>query len=77
MLNYIIAFCALFCIDVLYTYYLTAIEQKHALKASFWAMVVFVVASNVIIEYTKNPNLIIPAALGTFCGTFVGVKMNK
>jgi uncharacterized protein YebE (UPF0316 family) len=77
MLDYILAFCTLFCIDVIYTHYITSVEQKQALRASFWAMVVFVLASNVIIEYTKNPALIIPAAVGTFCGTFVGVKINK
>jgi len=38
-----------------------------------WAVVVFLLACVAVINYTTNHWLLIPAALGAFCGTYVGM----
>jgi uncharacterized membrane protein YfcA len=42
-----------------------------------WAAVVFLIACVAVINYTTNYWLLIPAAAGAFCGTWVGMKLRK
>jgi hypothetical protein len=77
MTEYIVTFFALFFTDVFYTYYLRAVNNNEVLKSSLWAVVVFVIAAIAVVNYTTNHWLLIPAALGAFCGTFVGMKIRK
>jgi len=77
MTDYILAFIAMFLTDVFYTYYLKAVQSEQALRASTWATIIYIVAAFAIIEYNTNHLLLIPAALGAFCGTFVGMKIRK
>jgi uncharacterized protein YebE (UPF0316 family) len=77
MTDYVLAFIAMFLTDVFYTYYLKAVQGEQALKASSWATIIYIVAAFAIIEYNTNHLLLIPAALGAFCGTFVGMKIRK
>ena len=74
MLDYILAFCTLFCIDVFYSFYLKAVQRNKPLKSASWAAVVFTLSGMVVIQYTENHKLLIPAILGAFCGTYIGVK---
>jgi uncharacterized membrane protein YfcA len=73
----VISFFALFFTDVFYTYYLRSVQEEQALKASSWAVIVYTVASVAVINYTTNHWLLIPAGLGAFCGTYVGIKLRK
>jgi uncharacterized membrane protein YfcA len=77
MTEYIVTFFALFFTDVFYTYYLRAVNNNEVLKSSLWAVVVFVIAAIAVVNYTTDHWLLIPAALGAFCGTFVGMKIRK
>jgi uncharacterized protein YebE (UPF0316 family) len=77
MTDYVLAFLAMFLTDVFYTYYLKAVQDEQALRASSWATIIYIVAAFAIIEYNTDHLLLIPAALGAFCGTFVGMKIRK
>ena len=77
MIDYVLAFVAMFLTDVFYTYYLKAVQDEKALRASSWATIIYIVAAFAIIEYNTNHLLLFPAALGAFCGTFVGMKIRK
>jgi len=77
MIDYTLAFLAMFLTDVFYTYYLKAVQDEQALRASSWATIIYIVAAVAIIEYNTNHMLLIPAAVGAFCGTFVGMKLRK
>jgi uncharacterized protein YebE (UPF0316 family) len=77
MTDYVLAFIAMFLTDVFYTYYLKAVQGEQALKASSWATIIYIVAAFAIIEYNNNHMLLIPAGIGAFCGTFVGMKIRK
>jgi len=41
------------------------------------AVVVFLIASVAVINYTTDHWLLIPACLGAFCGTYVGIQFRK
>ena len=77
MLDFIITFFAVFFTDIFYTYYLKAVQEEQIVKASLWAVVVFVVACVAVINYTTNYWLLVPAGAGAFCGTYVGMILRQ
>ena len=77
MIEYITTFFALFFTDVFYTYYLRSVQNDEILKSSIWAVVVFLIASVAVINYTNDHIMLIPACLGAFFGTMVGMKLRK
>ena len=77
MLEYINTFFSLFFIDIFYTYYLKSVTDSKVIVASLWSIVITILGANVVISYTTDHMLLIPAAMGAFCGTFVGMKYNK
>lgn len=77
MLDYVVTFFAVFFTDIFYTYYLKAVQEEQTMKASLWAVIVFIVACVAVINYTTNYWLLIPAGVGAFCGTYVGMILRK
>lgn len=77
MIEYVVTFFAVFFTDIFYTYYLKAVQDSHKLKASVWAVVVFITACVAVINYTTNYWLLIPAGLGAFFGTYVGLVFRE
>jgi uncharacterized membrane protein YfcA len=77
MTEWILTFFALFFTDVFYTYYLRAVNENRVYASSIWAVIVFLIASVAVINYTTDHWLLIPACLGAFCGTFVGIKIRE
>ena len=77
MIDYVITFLAIFVLDIVYTQYLKNVNLDNAISASFWAMICYAMNSYAIINFTENKYLMIPAILGAFCGTYVGLKINK
>ena len=75
MWDYIFTFIAVFVLDLVYTHYLKHVANNHALGASFWSVGCYLLASVAVINYTNNHVLLIPAAVGAFFGTFVGMKI--
>ena len=77
MTDWLLTFFALFFTDILYTYYIKSVNERSALRASVLAVMVFLIASVAVIEYTTNHWLLIPACLGAFCGTYVSLKQRE
>ena len=77
MLEYVVTFFAVFFTDIFYTYYLRAVQEEQTIKASLWASIVFIVACVAVINSTTNYWLLIPAGVGAFCGTYVGMILRK
>jgi uncharacterized membrane protein YfcA len=72
--EYPAAFFAMFFTDVFNAYYIQAVQQTRAVKASVWATVLYILYASAIIGSAHNPWLLIPAAVGAFAGTYVGVR---
>jgi general stress protein CsbA len=77
MIDYVVTFFAVFFTDIFYTSYLKAVQEEQTMRASLWAVVVFLIASIAVINYTSNYWLLIPAGLGAFSGTYVGMILRK
>jgi hypothetical protein len=63
-------------LNALYVKYIAKEKNLHSASVSFF-MIIF--SGLVILEYTRNPLLIIPAAIGGFIGTLLSsyVKIKK
>ena len=77
MIDYAVTFFAVFFTDIFYTWYLRSVQEEQIVKASLWATVVFLVACIAVINYTTNYWLLIPAGLGAFSGTYVGMILRN
>jgi len=77
MTAYVVTFLAVFATDLLYVYFVKSIQQDQPLSAGLWSMVVTLTASIAVINYTEDHYAIIPALLGAFAGTWVGMKIKK
>lgn len=74
---YILTFVSVFLVNVLYTYFLKAVNQNKILTASVWATTINFIASIAVIEYINNHWLLIPSCLGSFLGTIAGMKIKN
>ena len=77
MFEYITTFFAIFLLDIVYTYYLRCVATNNVLGASFWSVACYILGSVAVINYTTNNWLMIPAVVGAFCGTYVGMIVKR
>lgn len=73
MLTYLITFLAIFVTDIIYVCFVNSIQNNKPLTASFWSAFVTFTASVAVINYTQDNMALIPALLGAFAGTYVGM----
>jgi uncharacterized membrane protein YfcA len=74
---YISTFLAVSLTDILYVYFLKSVQNNQPLSASLWSVVVTFTASIAVINYTEDHLALIPALLGAFFGTYLGMKWRK
>ena len=68
-------FLAVFAASVFFTCYLQTVRQDKPWLAGFWAALTTLTGSIAIISVLGNNILFIPAVLGSFVGTWLGVKI--
>jgi len=77
MWAYIFTFLSMFVTDIVYTQLLKSVQNDRPLASSIWASLITFLGGVAIINYTSNNMMIIPAVLGAFCGTYVGMKLHR
>jgi ABC-type Fe3+-siderophore transport system permease subunit len=77
VMSFIVTFIAVTVVDIFYTYYIKSVNDNKAEIAGFWGAVVWLFGSIAVIEYTSNHWLLIPACMGAFCGTWIGIKIRN
>ena len=77
MISYAVTFLAVFATDLIYVYFVKSIQQDQPLSAGLWSMVVTLTASIAVINYTEDHYALIPALLGAFAGTWLGMKIKN
>lgn len=76
MIEWIEIFTALVVIDVLHAIYTKQIQKDKPFHASLLATSIYLVNALAVISFVQDPWLLIPAGLGAFVGTYIGVKIN-
>lgn len=77
MTSYIVTFFAVFFTDIIYIYFVKSVQHDHPWKAAWWSMVVTLTASIAVINYTEDHWALIPALLGAFFGTYLGMRIEN
>lgn len=76
IVSWIEIFLGMVVIDLIYAIYTKQIQKDNAVFASFSATAIYIINALVVIGFVNNMWLIIPAGLGAFVGTYLGVKIN-
>ena len=76
MWAYIFTFVCMFVTDIVYTQLLKSVQNDKPFAASIWASAITFLGGVAIINYTNDNMMIIPAVLGAFAGTYVGMKFH-
>jgi hypothetical protein len=76
MWAYIFTFVCMFVTDIVYTQLLKSVQNDRPLASSIWASAITFLGGVAIINYTNDNMMIIPAVLGAFVGTYVGMKFH-
>ena len=74
---YIETFLLVFATDILYTYYVRAVNQDRAIIASLWSVLCTFTASIAVINYTENHWTLVASLMGAGFGTYVGMRFFK
>lgn len=77
IVNAFLAFASMFIVDFVNAIYIRHIQNDSAIQSAATSVFIFLVHSVAIIGYVGNNMLLIPAGLGAFFGTFLGVFVNK
>jgi len=62
--------------DIVYTLLMKSVQNDKPLAASIWASAITFLGGVAVINYTTNNMMIIPAVLGAFVGTYIGMKFH-
>lgn len=73
IMDWAVSFFALFFVDIGYVLYMQNVQKRKKIVASTFATLIFILNSVVIINFTQDKFLLIPAILGAFIGTYVGM----
>jgi hypothetical protein len=77
MITWAAILLAAFAASVFYTCYLKAISDHSPVLAGFWSMLITLLVSVIIINYSEDLSLLVPASLGTFLGTWLGIHIKE
>ena len=73
IMDWAVSFFALFFVDIGYVLYMQNVQKRKKIVASTFATLIFILNSVVIINFTEDKFLLIPAIIGAFVGTYVGM----
>jgi hypothetical protein len=76
MWAHIFTFVCMFFTDIVYTQLLKSVQNDRPFAASIWASLITFLGGVAVINYTTDNTMIIPAVLGAFVGTYVGMKFH-
>jgi predicted membrane channel-forming protein YqfA (hemolysin III family) len=68
-MEYILIFIATIIVDIAWTLYLIKVEERKAVQSGVWAVVIYLIGALVVLSYSTNHYLLIPAVIGSFIGT--------
>jgi hypothetical protein len=76
-MEYVLIFIATIIVDVAWTLYLIKVEERKVFQSGFWAVVIYLFGALIVLSYSNNHLLLIPAVLGSFIGTAGTVWFKK
>lgn len=75
MLKGLAVFILVILVNIFYVYYLNAVKDDKPWVASVWSSLTNFSLSIASILYVQNHWILIPSCIGSFLGTYIGIKM--
>lgn len=75
MIDAVLVFLAYVALDFVFAKYVSATAEARGGAASSWSTGIVAFSGYITISYVSNPWLLIPAGLGAFVGTYLGVVL--
>lgn len=75
MLKGLAVFILVILVNIFYVYYLNAVKEDKPWVASAWSSLTNFSLSIASILYVQNNWILIPSCIGSFLGTYIGIKM--
>lgn len=69
----LLAFVSMAALDLVWVAYMKSAQAGYPAVSAFCAFVLFLIGAYNVLSYTRNPKLVLPAALGAYCGTYLAV----
>jgi hypothetical protein len=73
-MTWLLVFAALFAADFAWAICVRKVRDDSPVAAALWALGIFLPTAVGVIGYTADPWLLMPASVGTFFGTWAGVR---
>lgn len=70
-MSWLSAFAVMFALDVVWALYTISMVAKQTVRASTYAALIQTLTGSLVLAYTHEPVLLVPACAGAFAGTFV------
>lgn len=70
----ILAFSSTFLADFAWSNYTMAASKGDARRAAVWSMAIVVIGSGGLAAFMISKWMVIPEAIGAFCGTYLAVR---
>lgn len=67
------AFLAMLASDFAWAAYVAAVKAQTPFHAANWSVILFLLGAALVLGYTRDRTLLVPAALGAWAGTYLGV----
>ena len=77
MLQYLITFLAVLATDLIYVYFLRAIQHDRLWPAAWWGAMVTFTANVAVINYADDHWALIPGMAGAFVGCVLGILIKR
>lgn len=72
-MNWMLTFAAVFALDIVWARYTISLTNDRPMRAGSYAALVIALSGFAAINYVNDPWMLLPAAVGAFCGTIVGM----
>lgn len=73
---WIVTFSLVVLLNVFYAFYLRAVQANKLILASAWSSAINLSASIAAINYIEDHRILIPSCIGSFVGTYIGMKLS-
>ena len=70
-------FVSMTILDILWALYIARVGEKKPLSSACMATFMWVFGAFVVVSYTEDPVYLVPAAIGSFIGTYFAVKYDR
>jgi uncharacterized membrane protein YfcA len=75
-ITWLITFVLVVLLNVFYAFYLRAVQANRLVLASAWSSAINLSASVAAINYIEDHRILIPSCIGSFVGTYIGMKLS-